>query len=156
MHLPAGYYAVPDPTNTEPTMTYWHISYDEQGECTVAPWPPKARYGPQAYKRDMPADRAARTAWYDDIVARRQAFWQQIDTAISQDPAAATARYAELKVRCFDCGRTLRSDRWKVVGLGPDCFAKSGLNYAALASTTTPRIATAHALHHAQRTGAAA
>lgn len=155
-HLPTGYYAVPDPTSTEPSMTYWHITYDDRGERTVRPWPPKARYGPQPYKRDMPADRAARAAWYDDIVSRRQAFWQQIDTAIHHDPQAAAALYAEFTTRCFACGRSLRSDKWKVVGLGPDCFAQSGLNYSALAAMTTPRVATAHALHHAQRTGAAA
>ncbi|MFC1410364.1 DUF6011 domain-containing protein [Streptacidiphilus sp. N1-12] len=156
-HLPAGYYAVPDPTTTDaPTMTYWHVTYDDKGDRTVAPWPPKARYGPQPYKRDMPADPAQRKTWFDGVVASRRTFWEQVDTAIQQDPAGCAARYAEFTTRCFDCGRSLRSDRWRLVGIGPDCFAKSGLNYTALASTTTPLIATAHALHHAQRTGAAA
>lgn len=155
-HLPAGYYAVPDPTAAEPTMTYWHITYDDRGDRTVAPWPPKARYGPQPYKRDMPADPTARRDWFDSVVASRREFWEQVDTALYQDPAACAARYAEFRTRCFVCARSLSSDRWRLLGIGPDCCRRYGLNAAVLVTLTTPRIATAHALHHAMKTGAAA
>lgn len=152
MTAAAGYYAVPDPDQPAQQMTYWHLHVLHLGApvMNVAPWPPRARYGPVLLRKDVPKDREGRIAAlraYDRVLTA----WNiRLRTALAADPAAAAARFAELSTRCFCCARKLRSDRWKVLGIGPECFQSSGLDYAALLASTTPSIAAAHAVFLAQ------
>lgn len=152
--IPAGYYAVPDPTSAEPSMTYWHVA--EGDDPAITAWPPKARYGPVLLRRDMPKGHAARVATYQAFSVRRAAFATQIRTAISQDPASAAAEFASFSTRCMVCGRALKDPRSKVLGIGPDCRRHSGLNDRVLLAMAVPAVAAAHAVHSAQRVGAAA
>jgi hypothetical protein len=156
MTIPAGYYAIPDPENPD-LMTYWRVIVAPDG--SVASWtasPPRARYGPQMLKRNIPADRAERLAVMRQFSDRLTDWTTRVRDAITADTAGCAARYAEFTTKCFCCGRELRSARWKVLGIGPDCCRKYGLNATVLASLTTPAIAAAHSVHAAQKAGIAA
>lgn len=155
MHIPAGYYAVPDPTSAELSMTCWHVVTGGT-EPVIAAWPPKARYGPVLLRRDMPRGHAAQTATWQAHSVKRQAFAAQILTAISLDPASAAVRFAASNTRCINCCRALKDPRSLLLGIGPDCRRHAGLNDAALLGMEHPALAAAQALHHVQLAGAAA
>lgn len=155
MQLPAGYYAVPDPTTTEPTMTFWHAPAPGE-QPTLTAWPPKARYGPILLRKDVPKGYAAQAAAWKAFAPKRQAYLQQIRTAISHDPATAAVSFATAHGRCSNCCRALKDARSLLLCIGPDCRRHAGLNDSALIRMESPALAAMQALHHAQRTAAAA
>ncbi|MER5675799.1 DUF6011 domain-containing protein [Streptomyces sp. NPDC002238] len=145
--LPNGYYAAIDPTNPD-TVTYWR---SRAGIVSV--WPKNARYGPaRPLKRDAPSDRDELIAWLEKWNAGYVKWLQAVHAVIDQDPAAARRKFAELSTRCCVCGRPLRDDRSKVLGVGPDC--REGLSEDMLAQLVTPAIAAAHAARLAAAEGA--
>ncbi|MFE0243286.1 DUF6011 domain-containing protein [[Kitasatospora] papulosa] len=136
--LPDGYYAVLDPADTD-TMTYWRA---RGGRLT--PWPAKAWHGPaRPLRRDAPADQAERIAWLRAWDEEYMAWLRLLQAALDGDPGTARRQFADLTVRCCQCGRALHDDTSKVVGIGPDC--RSGLSPEALAALFMPPVATAHA-----------
>lgn len=138
--LPDGYYAVLDPSNAD-TMTYWRA---RGGRLTA--WPAKAWHGPaRPLRRDAPADHDERITWMRDWQTKYQAWLQLLQTALQSDPGRARRQFADLTVRCCQCGRLLSDDTSKVVGIGPDC--RAGLGSAALAAIFMPPVAAAHATH---------
>lgn len=154
--IPAGYYAAPDPDQPEQAMTYWHIRPGARGAMNWTAWPPKARYGPKLLRRDVPADHHAGLVVKRAFGDRLLAWNERVRSVVEADPVACVVRFADLQSRCFCCARALTSARWKLLGVGPDCCRQHGLNPAVLALLTTPAIATAHAIHAAQKAQAAA
>ncbi|MFE2941003.1 DUF6011 domain-containing protein [Streptomyces sp. NPDC059255] len=142
--LPDGYYAVLDPADPQ-TMTYWRARAGE-----LKAWPAGAWHGPaRLLKKDAPADRDERVAWMRDWQARYRAWLETLHAALAADPAGARRTFVGFTVRCCLCGRALRDEKSKVLGVGPEC--RTGLDEHALAALLTPAIATAHATHtHAQ------
>lgn len=111
------YFAVPDPSTGD--MTYWRT---HRGDITE--WPPKVRYGPLLYKRDVPANLRGdeRTRWARNWFATVRAPWDAaIVEAITSDPTTAAARFAAFNTRCCCCGRALTDPASKAYGIGPDC-----------------------------------
>jgi hypothetical protein len=109
------HYAIPDPDDPG-QMTYW---YD--GERGLTPWPPKARYGPVLFRKDLPEDRAAREAVLAEFRRHFHEWWAAVRAAIAADPVAAGRRFAELTTNCCWCGRQLTEESSKVYGIGPEC-----------------------------------
>lgn len=145
--IPDGYYAVPDPRDTNqqtPTMTYWHAHNTRYGR-TLDMWPAKAKYGPLAYRKDRPKDPAEAVDWMRRHSEKRRAWNELILTEIARNPDRCRARFAALATRCTWCGRTLTDDKSKLLGYGPDCRRALKLDDEALAATITPLIAAAHA-----------
>lgn len=142
--LPDGYYAVLNPDDPA-TMTYWRV---RTGRITA--WPAKAHHGPpRLLKRDAPADRDARIAWMRVWSSRYQSWMQRLHAALIADLPAARRTFADLTVRCCECGRALTDDRSKVLGVGPEC--RRHMDDGVLAQLVTPQIATAHATWEAGR-----
>lgn len=136
--LPDGYYAVLDPADPD-TMTYWRA---RAGRLTA--WPAKAWHGPaRLLRRDAPAGQGARIEWMRDWQNTYEAWLQLLDAALLADPGTARKQFAELTVRCCQCGRALTDDTSKVLGIGPDC--RGGFSPEALAALFMPPVATAHA-----------
>lgn len=138
--LPDGHYAVLDPQDPD-VMTYWRV---RSGRMSA--WPAKAWHGPaRPLSADAPQDREQRIAWMRDFQATYRAWMEQLHAALGADPGTARRQYADLTVRCCQCGRSLRDDVSKVVGIGPDC--RAGMSPAVLAALFMPPVATAHAAH---------
>ncbi|MFG3426173.1 DUF6011 domain-containing protein [Streptomyces californicus] len=136
--LPDGYYALLDPQDPD-VMTYWRV---RSGRMTA--WPAKAWHGPaRPLARDAPKDREQRIAWMREWHSTYQAWMEDLHRALLADPGTARRQYADLTVRCCQCGRALHDDVSKVVGIGPDC--RSGMSQEALAALFMPPVATAHA-----------
>lgn len=135
-----GYYAVLDPS-TPATMTYWRA----HGSRLTA-WPAKAWHGPaRPLKRDAPADHTERIAWMRAWQERYQAWLEMLHAALDADPGMARRQFAEFATRCCLCGRTLRDEKSKCLGIGPEC--RRDMSDAALAQLLTPAVAAAHATH---------
>lgn len=140
--LSDGYYAVTDPDNAA-TMTYWRA---KNGRLTA--WPAKAWYGPpKLFKRDAPADRDAKRAWYTAWADSWAAWATRVRTGLEAEPHAALRRFAQFAIRCCQCGRVLTDDTSKVYGIGPDC--RRGVSTEFLAAVMTPQVAAIHAAHTA-------
>ncbi|MGA5496677.1 DUF6011 domain-containing protein [Streptomyces cinereoruber] len=137
-----GYYAVLDPDDPG-TVTYWHRVRNAKRDVLQA-WPPRASYGPRAPMR-LPADPHARFEAAKEWWEERRAYLDRVVAAIHEAPEAAARCFADLNVRCWNCGRALRDETSKVVGIGPDC--RSGLDPATLARYCTPEVGRAHAEH---------
>ena len=132
------YYAVPDPDDPN-QMTYWRDS--TRGEGFMA-WPPKVRYGPVLYRRDVPKDRQEQRLVVEQHWAREREWHQQVREAIEADPITAAKRFAEFTSRCCLCGRTLTDEASKVYGIGPEC--RRGLPHEVLANHFAPQISSLH------------
>jgi len=116
---PATYYAVPDPTNPS-AMTYWRR--DRRGR--LAPWPPRARYGPTLTPADIPDHLAGqdRREWISDWARAHLWPWHEaVHAAIDADPDGCAARFAAMAARCCRCGRALTDPESKTYGIGPEC-----------------------------------
>jgi hypothetical protein len=115
--LPDGYYAVLSPDDPA-VMTYWRVVNDR-----IAPWPARARYGPQFYRRDSPSrsDQAAYRAHIEQCFAVLREWNGRVRAALEVDPVAARARFAALTTCCCVCGRGLVDAASKTSGIGPDC-----------------------------------
>ncbi|MEV6790877.1 DUF6011 domain-containing protein [Streptomyces sp. NPDC051320] len=136
--LPDGHYAVLDPSNPD-AMTYWR---SKNGRLIA--WPAKAWHGPaRPLRRDAPVDHAERIAWMRAWHESYRVWLQTLHMALQTDPGSARRRFADLTVRCCQCGRPLRDDTSKVIGIGPDC--RGGLSPEALAALFMPPVAAAHA-----------
>lgn len=94
--LPEGYYAVLDPHDAD-RMTYWWRRAGRGDRPEFLSWPLKV-------------DQTARVGYMLAIVA-----------AIAADPVGAGKRFAEFTTRCCLCGRSLRDEKSKVCGIGPEC-----------------------------------
>lgn len=110
------YFAVPDPADPA-RMTYWR-----QQNGIRKPWPPKARYGPQLIRAEVPTDRYERHGfllqWFDQVGTP----WRlAVVAAIDADPAGCAARFAAFTTRCCQCGRRLKDPASKTYGIGPEC-----------------------------------
>lgn len=143
MAIPVGYYAILDPSDPQ-TMTYWRRVHTTRSDA-LNPWPAKAWYGPPMLRRcDVPMDNPqARDLVVDDWKNRRDAYLDEIITAILVDPVGAGRRFAELGTRCCQCGRALKDAESKVLGIGPEC--RRGMDPTTLARYATPQIGQAHA-----------
>ncbi|MEV3995782.1 DUF6011 domain-containing protein [Streptomyces halstedii] len=136
--LPDGHYALLDPQDSE-VMTYWRV---RSGRLMA--WPAKAWHGPvRPLRSAAPKDRDERIAWMRKWHATYRAWLEQLHAALQRDPGTARRQFTDLTVRCCLCGRALRDDVSKVVGIGPDC--RTGLSQEALADLFMPRVAAAHA-----------
>lgn len=116
--IPDGFYAVPDPRDAE-QITLWRVHDD-----AIEPSPVRARYGPVLLRSDDPAglEGAERSRWIDDWLEAVYYPWHRaIRDAITADPDAAGALYANVAVRCRNCGRKLTDATSKATGWGPDC-----------------------------------
>ncbi|MGC5411220.1 DUF6011 domain-containing protein, partial [Streptomyces sp. DT225] len=112
-------------------MSYWRrvITTRQNG---LRPWPTKAWYGPAVPRRkDVPTERIDREAFIADWSKKRRAYLDQVVTAIRQSPQAAAVCFARFRIRCWSCGRPLRDETSKALGVGPEC--RSGMDPAALA-----------------------
>lgn len=139
--IPDGYYAVPDPDDPG-TMTYWRQRTDTHGPALTS-WPPRARYGPLVYRRDVPKDPDERRAFAERYHARLAAWMDRVRDALTDDIDGARARFAVFQVRCCVCGRALRDAKSKTLGMGPEC--RKDEDEAVLAAVLTPAVAKAHA-----------
>ena len=115
--LPDGYYAVPDPDDTT-VMTLWQVK-----DGIPKARPPKARYGPQALRKDIPGRPGE-----DEYIAWMRAHFdvvgdwlRRMRAAIAANPQAAMRAYAALTNHCCNCGRALTGSTSKALGVGPDC-----------------------------------
>ncbi|MEC3995226.1 DUF6011 domain-containing protein [Actinacidiphila sp. DG2A-62] len=63
-------------------------------------------------------------------------------------PEVAARCFADLRTRCWSCGRALRDETSKTLGIGPEC--RSGMDPAVLARYCTPEVGRAHAEHLAK------
>ncbi|XTZ13901.1 DUF6011 domain-containing protein [Micromonospora echinospora] len=135
------YFAVPDPD--DPTrITYWRRA--AAGKLT--PWPSRARYGPQLYRSDVPADLAGmqRQEWIQAWARENQRPWyEKIHAALDADPQECAARFAAFATRCCQCGRMLHDPESKACGVGPDC--RDGWPAAVIAAMVEA-VGRAHAL----------
>jgi hypothetical protein len=98
-NTPDGFYAIADPDNPT-TVTSWS----------------KRNGGFGMWPRTVGRERAAGVDpwdWYG--------YCERAAGAILADPDAARARFAATATRCCVCGRALRSARWKMYGVGPEC-----------------------------------
>lgn len=141
-----GYYAVPDPRPNLEEMTYWRRSSTKRGAQKFSAWPQEARYGWVLYNKmvpkDLPKDMSRNTyvqAYYETLV---RPYDRAIVEAIQEDPIAARQRFADLTVRCCNCGKTLTNDLSKTYGIGPEC--RKGLSSEVLANYFRPEVAKAH------------
>jgi hypothetical protein len=113
------YYAIPDPHDPG-RMTYWYRT--KRGR--IMPHPPKARYGPMLYRKDVPADLdpEAREAWVSDWFVNVSRPWHAaVREALKGDLFEAGLRFAQLRSRCCCCGRSLTDPDSKAYGIGPEC-----------------------------------
>ncbi|WP_434593429.1 DUF6011 domain-containing protein [Streptomyces sp. A5-4] len=146
-----GYYAIPDPDDAG-TMTYWRRVRTERKNSLKA-WPAKAWFGPEIPRRsDVPTDRDERDLFVAAWSASRRAYMDRVVTAIGAAPEVAARCFAALRVRCWCCGRTLRDETSKTLGIGPEC--RTGMDPAVLARYCTPEVGRLHAEHLAAVAGA--
>lgn len=144
--IPDGYYATPDP-NDPTTITYWRRHSSPRDNLKA--WPAKAAYGPRATQAELNAapDPAK---FMRDFSTARNAYYDQVVTALLHDTHAAARRFAELSTRCCICAHPLRDNTSKTYGIGPEC--RTGIPADTLARYFTPRVGRAHATHLAKET----
>lgn len=114
----AEYFAVADPTDPA-RITYWRRTNGK-----LAPWPSRARYGPQLLRSDLPAGLAGqeRQEWIQAWFRAHVTPWHtQVHATIDTNPETCAARFAAFTTRCCQCGRTLRDPASKAYGVGPEC-----------------------------------
>lgn len=102
--LPAGFYAIDDP-HTPAKVTCWRRRTGKTS--SFGPWPTSA----SQLHRELGTE-------------QYMAYLSAVVEAISADPLAAQARFVKFTCQCARCGRPLRSHRWKVQGVGPECVAQ--------------------------------
>ncbi|MDH6189194.1 hypothetical protein EES44_24630 [Streptomyces sp. ADI96-15] len=142
-----GYYAVLDPADPG-TVTYWRRTRTARTNA-LKPWPAKAWYGPATpRKADVPTERAARDLFVATWSRSRREYLDQVVAAIAAGPEAAARCFADLRFRCWSCGRALHDETSKTLGIGPEC--RSGMDPAVLARYCTPEVGRLHAEHLAQ------
>jgi len=135
------YFAVPDPTNPD-QITYWR-----NGPRGLKPWPPRAHYGPELLRRDLPEGLHGQACsdWIQTWVRNQLAPWHAaIRAAIDTDPHGCALRFATLTTRCCCCGRTLTARDSRCYAIGPDC--RRGLPPAVL-EALVDAVGRAHANH---------
>ncbi|MFF2940243.1 DUF6011 domain-containing protein [Streptomyces niveus] len=139
-----GYYAILDPDD-KGTVTYWRRTRSARTNA-LKPWPAKAWYGPAVPRRgDVPTEHAARDLFVATWSRTRRKYLEQVVTAIAASPEVAARCFADLRTRCWSCGRALHDDTSKTLGIGPEC--RSGMDTAVLARYSTPEVGRAHAEH---------
>jgi hypothetical protein len=119
--IPDGYYAVPDPRNTD-VITLWRAA---NGKVTTSPV--GAKYGPVLLNSAIPAHLygpARKRFIYNWFNTVQQPWNAAILATIAADPEAAGALYARTAIRCRDCGRRLTDKVSKADGRGPDCSGR--------------------------------
>ncbi|MBT2453310.1 MULTISPECIES: DUF6011 domain-containing protein [unclassified Streptomyces] len=142
--LEDGYYAILDPDGAG-TVTYWRRTRSARMNA-LRPWPAKAWYGPAVPRRaDVPTEHAARELFVAQWSRSRRAYLDKVVADITLNPEAAARCFADLRVRCWSCGRALRDETSKTLGIGPEC--RSGMDPAVLARYSTPKVGKAHAEH---------
>ncbi|MGW6456306.1 DUF6011 domain-containing protein [Streptomyces sp. NPDC055078] len=145
--IEAGYYAVLDPADPG-TVTYWRRTRTAR-TSTLKPWPAKAWYGPAVPLRaDVPTEHAARHLFVAAWSRTRRAYLDQVVAAITAGPEVAARCFADLRFRCWSCGRALRDETSKTLGIGPEC--RTGMDPAVLARYCTPEVGRLHAEHLAE------
>ena len=103
--LQDGFYAIQDPRDPA-KVTCWRKRILPQGGQSFGPWP-TGTFGTVNIRAE------------GSTVYRQ--YLDQVSDAIEVNPELAQARFAGFASRCFLCGRTLRSARWKCYGVGPEC-----------------------------------
>ncbi len=118
------YFAIPDPLDPG-KVSYWYQVDKGRDVGKLKPWPPRRSRWGRLREADVPFSRTLTPGEYREFVnahfAKVAAVRGQAKTAIAQDPAAASARFAALTTRCCYCGKALSDQRSKVYGIGPDC-----------------------------------
>lgn len=139
--IPEGYYAVPDPDDPA-TMTYWRRAITPKASSLKA-WPAKAWFGPAVPRRaDVPEDRAERDRFAAAWTESRRVYMTKIIDAILSELDDARRRFSTFATRCWSCGRTLRDETSKTLGIGPEC--RADMDPAALARICVPAVGRAH------------
>jgi hypothetical protein len=115
--LPDGYYATPDPRDTD-TMTFWEV---QKGR--FYPHPAKAWYGPVPGADVDPDedDEFERRVQLGHSENRRMDWNRAVRDAVEAAPIAARLRFVEHSGRCTACGRPLKSGQSRLLGLGERC-----------------------------------
>ncbi|MGW6391140.1 DUF6011 domain-containing protein [Streptomyces sp. NPDC055103] len=142
-----GYYAILDPDDPS-TVTYWRRVRTPRVNSLRA-WPARAAYGPPIPLRSqLPENPADRVEFVSAWSKKRRAYLEKVVAAIAAGPEVAARCFGDLLTRCWSCGRALRDETSKTLGIGPEC--RSGMDPASLARYCTPEVGKAHAEHLAQ------
>jgi hypothetical protein len=118
------YFAVPDPLDAT-KVSFWYLPKRGSKKDKLQPWPPREnKWGvlwhkdiPEEIRKDEPARQAYALAYFDTVKAARKT----IEALICANPDRAAARFSRLAICCCCCGRTLREERSKTYGIGPEC-----------------------------------
>jgi hypothetical protein len=142
-----GYYAILDPDDAG-MVTYWRRVRTARAN-SLRPWPSRASYGPPIpIRSQLPADPLDRVEFVSAWSKTRRAYLEKVVAAIAAGPEVAARCFADLRTRCWSCGRALHDETSKTLGIGPEC--RSGMDPEALARYCTPEVGRAHAEHLAR------